>query len=105
MQSALSSYRPNGLISPFALPPSPTAVSTRRRPFHEGLQFADLAGAGADEGDDHMEIEGRPVLHSRFRLAEATITPPITGIPVDPGPPDGIIADPDGNPIGIHSMA
>ena len=53
-----------------------------------------------------MEIEGRPVLHSRFRLAEATITPPpITGIPVDPGPPDGIIADPDGNPIGIHSMA
>jgi len=27
------------------------------------------------------------------------------GIPVDSGPPDAIIADPDGNRIGIHSMA
>ena len=31
--------------------------------------------------------------------------PPFTWIPVDSGPPDAIIADPDGNPIGIHSMA
>ena len=31
--------------------------------------------------------------------------PPTMGIPVDSGPPGAIIADPDGNPISIHSMA
>ena len=93
---------------PLCVAPSPTAVSTRRHSFHEGLHFAHVAGAGADEGDDHMELEGRPVLRLHFRLAQATINPPhspIMGIPVDSGPPDGIIANPDGNPIGIHSMA